>query len=262
MFKPHSLGTQMICVLVCCVLLVGFLDLPVHAAKAKPVSTSQAAKVYYASDEDAQVIGVLEDGTTLTVLVELGEYFRIDCYGQAGYIAVEQVAWDPSTGEYYVSCVADSDETVSLQIRPAQALKQVREDLLELALAQEGDPYVFGGETPGGFDCSGFINYLYRSQGYEVSRTAEPQLAESLIIDPEKMEPGDLVFFWGTDDSDDFITHVGLYLGDGMFIHAGSPGICVRALDDGYFAEHFQCARRLLLAGTVQADFPGSLELN
>lgn len=258
MLHPRHMGRRVVAALVFCLVLTGLFAAPSAAEElfvANPLVEHLASRVYASSKKDSQCIGVLEDGTPLTVLWQIGSRYRIDCYGQICYIPSEQVAQDPSSMEYYVNCDTTSGDTVTLETRELLELEEIREELLELAVAQDGNPYVFGGESPGGFDCSGLIQYVYYTMGFDVARTAFPQLEQSVIVNPESMEPGDLVFFCGTDDSDDFITHVGLYLGDDMFIHAGTKGgVCIRSLEIDYFAERFRCARRLLIPSAAPVD--------
>ena len=239
------------CVIGCCIILAVLLAVPAHAVQvyiANPLTTLQATRVYLGASRDSQPIGLLENGRPLDVLARIGSFYRIDCRGQTGYIHTEQVE-QGGRGEYYVNCSIKSSDTVYMQTRNPLDLEQLRQDVLATARAQVGDIYVFGGESPGGFDCSGLMEYIFHANGFEIPRTADPQLAESLIIDPEALAPGDLIFFDGTDGSGDFVTHVGVYLGDGDFIHAGfQGGVCIRSLDIDYFADRFVCARRLLIA--------------
>ena len=86
-----------------------------------------------------------------------------------------------------------------------------------------GKPYVFGANGPNAFDCSSFVAWVYRHSGiYPLARTtAQGIFNQSIIIPPTHAAPGDIVFFHSTYSTTNFITHVGVYLGDGMMIHAG-----------------------------------------
>jgi cell wall-associated NlpC family hydrolase len=87
-----------------------------------------------------------------------------------------------------------------------------------LAASLVGAPYRFGGAAPDGFDCSGLVWYVYRAVGVTVPRTAAEQRNMAAPVEMERLKPGDLVFFQTPVD------HVGIYLGDGEFVHAPSSG--------------------------------------
>ena len=107
-----------------------------------------------------------------------------------------------------------------------------------------GKPYRFGGSSPSrGFDCSGLVQFSYRQAGMALPRTTEDQLRASRPV-RGSMQRGDLLFF---DQEGKKKSHVGIYLGDGKFIHASSSQarVIVTALDDPYYAARFLGARRL-----------------
>ena len=88
----------------------------------------------------------------------------------------------------------------------------------------EGMPYVFGGASPStSFDCSGLWYYLFPKIGVNVPRTAQAQYDFSKKVTEDELQPGDLVFFHSTYHSPDYITHVGMYMGDGQMFNAGDP---------------------------------------
>ena len=115
------------------------------------------------------------------------------------------------------------------------------------ALSLVGTPYVYGGESPQtGFDCSGFVRFIYRDAlGVLLARTAQAQSAfGSKLRRSKNLRLGDLVFF----SDGNSIFHVGLYVGEGRFVHAPRTGknVQLSSLSSGYWAEHFALARRVL----------------
>lgn len=125
------------------------------------------------------------------------------------------------------------------------------EDITAFAKSFAGYPYVYGGNGPNNFDCSGFVLYVYKHFGYSFSRGAQEQYLDGVDIDYDDLVPGDLVFFSShSPNSDNFrsITHVGLYLGDGYFIHAANPtrGVVIDTLWSGYYETHFWGACRII----------------
>lgn len=111
-------------------------------------------------------------------------------------------------------------------------------DLVAYARSFEGCPYVYGGNSPSGFDCSGFVLYVYKHFGYSFSRGAQEQYQDGMHVGMDDLLAGDLVFFSGNGYN---ITHVGLYIGDGYFIHASNPtrGVVIDTLYSGYYNTHF-----------------------
>lgn len=121
------------------------------------------------------------------------------------------------------------------------------EDVLFRALGLVGTPYRYGGNTPeGGFDCSGLVGYVYRDMlDLRLPRTTRELAAlEGPRIPPTQLAGGDLVFF-GTHGE---VSHVGIYVGEGRFVHAPSSGGTVRLdhLDGPLWRDHYRGARRLL----------------
>ncbi len=123
-----------------------------------------------------------------------------------------------------------------------------QQQLLTDAKAFQGGRYVWGGTSPEGFDCSGYVQYLYKQHHIPLPRTALAQSKQGTSVSRTALKKGDLLFFL-TDKSRHIpITHVGIYLGDGTFIHAASKqkGIIISPLESGSYAERFVLARRIL----------------
>ena len=117
--------------------------------------------------------------------------------------------------------------------------------LVDCAKQYLGVPYVWGGSSPSGFDCSGLVQYVARSCGYTIGRTVTQQWNYGTQVSREEMQPGDIVFFANTYASG--LSHVGIYVGNGNFIHSPSTGDVVKisSLDSNYYSSHFYGARRL-----------------
>jgi peptidoglycan DL-endopeptidase CwlO len=123
-----------------------------------------------------------------------------------------------------------------LRSAPPPTVAQVA---LGRALAMRGVPYVWGGSTPSGFDCSGLVRYAYRAAGISLAHSSYAQWDAGRRVRRRALRPGDLVFFG--------MGHVGLYVGAGRFVHAPETGrvVSVNRIDRGWYAAMFSGGIRL-----------------
>jgi cell wall-associated NlpC family hydrolase len=177
---------------------------------------------------DAVIIAALDHATEVGVLGRNEKWSFIEYRGQQGWMYSE-----------YLRPLGRG--TVVPQ-------SEVGLRLIARAKAMQGTPYVWGGESDGGVDCSGLIYKLLLEEGADnkcLPRRASTQMAGlGSAVDKENLRPGDLVFF-STYKSG--ASHVGIYLGDGDFIHASSaPGkVCISNMSEGYYKKRFVGARRI-----------------
>lgn len=122
-----------------------------------------------------------------------------------------------------------------------------RQALVEYAKTLLGIKYVYGGETEKGFDCSGFVKYVYNHFGISIERTSSSQAKGGRKVKKSELKPGDLVFFDTVDDGVlNDISHVGIYIGDGNFIHASTylkKKITIESLSSSYYSKRYMTAR-------------------
>lgn len=129
--------------------------------------------------------------------------------------------------------------------KPAIPAKQEKEINALLATAKRyiGVPYRFGGTTPGGFDCSGFVQFVFSQHGQKLPRGADSQFSIGRPAQRNLLQSGDLVFFTTYEQGP---SHNGIYLGKGQFIHASSSrGIMISNLDEAYWKARYIGARRV-----------------
>ncbi len=120
-------------------------------------------------------------------------------------------------------------------------------NVVQAAYAFRGTRYVMGGTSRSGFDCSGFTRYILSATGgVDLPRTATEQYYHGARISSDQLQPGDLVFFKNTYKRG--ISHVGIYAGQGKFIHAANAhkGVRMDNLSDRYYQSHYAGARRVL----------------
>nr|WP_307208432.1 C40 family peptidase [Paenibacillus harenae] len=120
-----------------------------------------------------------------------------------------------------------------------------------------GTPYKSGGTTAKGFDCSGFTNYVFAKMGIDLPRVSSDQATVGTKVAKTDLIAGDLVFFDTSGGNNSAISHVGIYIGDGKFVHASvSRGVVVDKIDSSYYKPRYVTARRILgeEAFTTYAD--------
>ncbi|MBD7978123.1 MULTISPECIES: C40 family peptidase [Pseudomonas] len=150
------------------------------------------------------------------------------------------------------ACSSPAPQT-SIVFTPRSATA-VPSDVLFRAIGLVGTPYRWGGNTPaGGFDCSGLIGFVYRdAAGIQLPRTtAQLSTLRAPSIKRGALQPGDLVFFATSGGSN--VSHAGIYVGEGRFVHAPSSGGTVRldSLSSRYWQNTYQGAKRIFDEGQV-----------
>ena len=132
------------------------------------------------------------------------------------------------------------------QENPVEPQRYLGEDVADYALRYVGCRYVSGGQGPKKFDCSGFVYYVYKNFGYDLKPGARNQWSLlSERVSKDDLLPGDLLFFSRSGRASG-IFHVGIYIGDGQFVHAANPrkGLIVTDIDDAWYANRYLGAKR------------------
>ncbi len=142
-----------------------------------------------------------------------------------------------------------SDEFVTVHMGPIPEFDNAGgRGVIEIAKQYLGVPYVYGGTSPNGFDCSGFVKYVYKQLGYDLYRVAADQMKNGVAISKENLAPGDLIGFYSSPGGG-YIGHIGIYVGEDMMIHAPRTGDVVKftsIADDTYHGKRFAGARRII----------------
>ena len=141
------------------------------------------------------------------------------------------------------SASLDSHYPIPLQEKSAATPQAAK--ALEVALKQRGVDYRLGGDNPNqGFDCSGLVNFSYGSAGVQLPRDSRSMYSVTTRVQTSDLRPGDLVFFRQRSSR---ISHVGLYVGSGQFVHAPSAGkdVEITSLGDAYWKKRYVGAGRV-----------------
>lgn len=179
-----------------------------------------------AAGTDSEIVRVTTYGESVEILGVDGEWYKVSAGGKTGYIRGDYVSFtepDPSQ---------------------VPAAGSIGEQIVAFAEQFLGTPYVWAGSSPSGFDCSGFVSYVFKNFGYTVNRTAASMYTNGVAVDKSELQIGDAVFFASSSES---IGHVGIYIGDGEFIHSssGCGYVTISGLDESYYSRMYVGARRI-----------------
>ena len=152
------------------------------------------------------------------------------------------VAPSPGVSSADQEIAAQLAKEKQIQTAPSMTNLEKYTDAINLANSLLGIPYVFGGNSVSGFDCSGFVNYVYSNAGFNITRKSSLDYFMNDTTIVSNPVPGDVVFFKNTYIST--ISHMGIYIGNNQFIHAGSNGVEISKLSYDYWNTRFVAFKR------------------
>jgi len=139
-------------------------------------------------------------------------------------------------GESLIIAKNSDEDQDALQVTEVSRGTSRTEAIIGYAKSFIGVPYRYGGQSPKGFDCSGYVQYVFGNFGIDLPRTADEQFSWGRSINDQAAKPGDIVAF----RTGKVITHTGIYLGGGRFISStSSHGVMISSVDGPYWADHF-----------------------
>ena len=229
----------------------------------EPADTKySSAKTYYVkgtsvnarskASKDSEVIKVLNTNNSVKVTGENGNWYVVEINGEKAYISKSLLSKEKVevTSRSSNSLNEKNNQQPAAQT-PAPAEQQVASNPSGAAIVQYaktflGYRYVYGTAGPNTFDCSGFVQYVYKHFGYSLSRSSGIQANDGVAVSKSNLQPGDVLIF--RDTSNTRIGHVGIYIGDGQFIHASNSrtGVITSSLSTNAYQKRYVGARRIL----------------
>ena len=193
------------------------------------ITCSSTVNLRSEANTSSSILTSLSNGTAVTITGVSGGWYKVSVNGKTGYIKAD----------YITTSVSSSANMASYS-----GLSAKRTAVLDYAAKFLGVPYVYGGSTPSGFDCSGFTSYVFKNTVGSIPRVAQAQYDATTRVSRDDLLPGDLVFFGSSTSS---ISHVGIYVGSNQFIHAPSTGDVVKYSSlTGSYATRYQGAGRVI----------------
>ena len=185
----------------------------------------------------AAIVDELSYGNALTIVGETGDWTAVICNGKPGYIYSQFV----QQGSFNVGGGGGAQTSTGTLSGSSLEMGQ---QVAWYAYQFLGCPYSWGGRDPSGFDCSGFVSYVYQHFGITLNRVAQDQAKNGYAVSASDLQPGDILCFYS---GSSYIGHVGIYIGFGKFIHAQNSvtGVVVTDLA-GHYAERGFEARRIV----------------
>ena len=190
----------------------------------------------------SSVLASLSNSTAVSVTGVYQGWYKVSCNGKNGYVHPDYITFaavhTPAPAENKAPVTPDSN------VVSYTGTSEARAEVLEYAAQFLGTPYVYGGSSPSGFDCSGFTSYVFNNTVGSIPRVAQSQFNATTHVSREELLPGDLVFFGSSASS---ISHVGIYVGDDTFIHSPHTGDVVKYESlSGNYASRFQGGGRVI----------------
>lgn len=183
-------------------------------------------------------VGTVRYGDKLPIQAHSNGWYKVSFGNVIGWVSGE-----------YVKVISESEaNTPKVRETPLISSNYSGEDIVNKSLEYLGVPYVWGGFTPVGFDCSGLVQYVYRQLGIELERTTFYQVHQGVTVSRDELKPGDLLFFTTDDDNPSSISHVGIYKGNDLFVQAPKAGDVVRVsnLNSAYYSNRYYIAKRII----------------
>ncbi len=219
------------------------------------VVTADALNVRPTPSTSGHSLGLIPNGNEVVILGKEDNWYKIQHNSSTAYVSADYVKITATNVERDVSISTQSGsqqlsyktaQTSNASVPSYSGSSVMGEALVELAKQYIGTPYVYGGMSPAGFDCSGFVKYCYGLMGVSINRVAADQAQNGYGVSVDQMLPGDIICF-SSSAGGSYIGHTGIYVGNGYFIHSPREGYSVEilSLSGTSYANRIACVRRI-----------------
>ena len=197
-----------------------------NAAFGKGSIRGSSVRLRSAPSTESNVLGSFDTGAVMDIIGVSGAWYQVNYNGTVGYVHSDYLA------------LANQALSVAAASTPGDQIVSTARQYL-------GVPYVWAGTSPKGFDCSGFVYYVFQQNGYKTNRTAASLFSNGTYVERSALQPGDIICFYNGGYG--YIGHVGIYIGGNQFIHASSSSgkVVIDSLSTAYYNNHYYGARRI-----------------
>jgi len=228
--------------------------------KEEDKKSEKTSKTYYVkgtsvnarseANKSSSVVKKFDTNDKVTVTGEDGDWYIVDINGKKVYIQKSLLSSKKvETTSRSSNSLTESNEENNVEEQKEETTTESNKSadaIVAYAKTFQGYPYVYGTNGPRSFDCSGFVQYVYKHFGYSLSRSSKTQANDGVAVSKSNLQPGDILIFKNTAKTE--IGHVGIYIGNGQFIHASNPktGVTISSLSSASYQQRYVTARRIL----------------
>lgn len=226
------------------------------------VVTGSVVNVRSKPNTSGEILAKLNKGARVDIFEQSGDWYRIsigeDRYGwiHKDYISIRNESVSRGTADTAASIQSDAtadqkatqEDQNNASIADSEKTEALRQEIIAYAKTLLGIKYVYGGSSKKGFDCSGFVGYVFEHFGISLERSSKDMGNNGKSVKKADLKPGDLVFF-DTNGGLNAINHVGIYIGNNKFIHASSGvgrKVTISSLSDSFYLKKYMRARDYL----------------
>lgn len=228
--------------------------------KEEDKKSEKTSKTYYVkgtsvnarseANKSSSVVKKFDTNDKVTVTGEDGDWYIVEINGKKAYIQKSLLSSKKvETTSRSSNSLTENNEENNVEVQKEETTTETNKSadaIVAYAKTFQGYPYVYGSNGPSSFDCSGFVQYVYKHFGYSLSRSSKTQANDGVAVSKSNLQPGDILIFKNTAKTE--IGHVGIYIGNGQFIHASNPktGVTISSLSSASYQQRYVTARRIL----------------